>query len=190
MAAKTFWAGCGAIRRDVFLKVGGFPEEYHNPDIEDVELGYNLVSGNHAIKLVKEIQVTHLKKWGFIGLIKSDILHRAIPWTRLAVKKGLPYDLNFKLADRMSGIFSLFLFLSLILMWRYKSFIFISIAMAGVLFYLNQNLYKFFSQKKGFAFTVMGILFHWFYFFYSSVVFACYATFLSIKSLYRGKTPL
>ena len=42
----TFWTGCGAIRRDVFLELGGFdPERYHRPAIEDIELGYRLNRG-------------------------------------------------------------------------------------------------------------------------------------------------
>lgn len=36
--ASTFWAGCGAIRREVFLSIGGFDEGYVRPAIEDIEL--------------------------------------------------------------------------------------------------------------------------------------------------------
>ena len=35
----TFWGACGAIRRDVFLSIGGFDERYSRPAIEDIELG-------------------------------------------------------------------------------------------------------------------------------------------------------
>ncbi|MGH9908422.1 MAG: glycosyltransferase family A protein, partial [Pyrinomonadaceae bacterium] len=36
----TFWSGCGAIRRDLFLRFGGFDEKrYRRPSIEDIELG-------------------------------------------------------------------------------------------------------------------------------------------------------
>ncbi|MCH8154520.1 MAG: glycosyltransferase, partial [Proteobacteria bacterium] len=36
----TFWSGCGAIRRSVFIEFGGFDEErYPRPAIEDIELG-------------------------------------------------------------------------------------------------------------------------------------------------------
>ena len=39
--ASTFWAGCGAIRRDSFLSAGGFDAtRYPHPSIEDIELGY------------------------------------------------------------------------------------------------------------------------------------------------------
>src|SRR5204862_857518 len=32
--ASTFWSGCGAIRREVFLKYSGFDESYGRPAIE------------------------------------------------------------------------------------------------------------------------------------------------------------
>jgi len=38
--ASTFWAGCGAIRRAVFEKIGGFDQkQFRRPSIEDIELG-------------------------------------------------------------------------------------------------------------------------------------------------------
>jgi glycosyltransferase involved in cell wall biosynthesis len=37
--ACTFWSGCGAIRRNVFLEHAGFDESYSRPAIEDIELG-------------------------------------------------------------------------------------------------------------------------------------------------------
>ena len=41
--ARTFWTGCGAIRRRDFLDLGGFdPELYTRPAIEDIEFGYRL----------------------------------------------------------------------------------------------------------------------------------------------------
>ena len=40
--AATFWTGCGAIRRQRFLELGGFNESLNRPSIEDVELGLRL----------------------------------------------------------------------------------------------------------------------------------------------------
>ena len=37
--ASTFWAGCGAVRREAFERVGGFDESWTEPSIEDIELG-------------------------------------------------------------------------------------------------------------------------------------------------------
>jgi GT2 family glycosyltransferase len=52
--ASTFWAGCGAIRRDVFAAAGGFSETYARPCIEDIELGLRLRRSGHSIGLCKD----------------------------------------------------------------------------------------------------------------------------------------
>lgn len=61
--AGTFWSGCGAVRRDVFLKFGGFDETYARPCIEDIELGMRMRAAGRRILLDRELQVEHLKRW-------------------------------------------------------------------------------------------------------------------------------
>jgi GT2 family glycosyltransferase len=102
-AACTFWSGCGAIRRDVFLKHAGFDESYGRPAIEDIELGYRLRTAGSKVILDKDILVTHLKRWTFWGLLKTDILDRGIPWTELILRdRNMPNDLNLELSQRVS----------------------------------------------------------------------------------------
>ena len=102
--ASTFWAGCGAIRRQVLLSVGGFDERYRHPSIEDVELGYRLRAARQGIRLVPDAQVTHLKRWTLATWVRSDLCHRAIPWARLLrAGRGLPRDLNFTVTDRLAS---------------------------------------------------------------------------------------
>ena len=81
--ATTFWSGCGAVRRDLFLKFGGFDESYGRPCIEDVEFGMRLAAAGHRIRLDRELQVEHLKRWRWGNLIRTDILDRGVPWTRV-----------------------------------------------------------------------------------------------------------
>jgi GT2 family glycosyltransferase len=102
-AACTFWSGCGAIRREVFLKHAGFDESYGRPAIEDIELGYRLRTAGCKVTLDKDILVTHLKRWTFWGLLKTDILDRGIPWTELILRdRHMPNDLNLELSQRVS----------------------------------------------------------------------------------------
>src|SRR3712207_5284656 len=61
--AQTFWAGLGAVRRDVFLKAGGFDAaRYSRPAIEDIELGLRISDAGCRIGLDPDIQGTHLKR--------------------------------------------------------------------------------------------------------------------------------
>jgi GT2 family glycosyltransferase len=102
-SASTFWSGCGAIRRDVFLEHSGFDESYGRPAIEDIELGYRLIAAGRKIVLDHSLQVKHLKRWTFWGLVKTDVLDRGIPWTELILRdRFLPNDLNLQLSQRVS----------------------------------------------------------------------------------------
>jgi glycosyltransferase involved in cell wall biosynthesis len=101
--ASTFWSGCGAIRRQVFLDNSGFSEGYGRPAIEDIELGYRLVQAKRKIILDRSLLVTHMKRWTFWGLIKTDIFDRGIPWTELILRdRRMPDDLNLQLSQRVS----------------------------------------------------------------------------------------
>jgi glycosyltransferase involved in cell wall biosynthesis len=101
--ASTFWSGCGAIRREVFLRYSGFSENYKRPAIEDIELGYRLKSDGCKIVLDKQLQVKHLKAWTFWRLLRSDIFDRGIPWTELIWRDtSMPSDLNLQISQRIS----------------------------------------------------------------------------------------
>jgi glycosyltransferase involved in cell wall biosynthesis len=101
--ACTFWGGCGAIRREVFLEHAGFDESYARPAIEDIELGYRLRMAGRKMLLDKQLQVKHLKQWTFWGLVRSDVLDRGIPWTELILRdRYMPNDLNLELSQRVS----------------------------------------------------------------------------------------
>jgi GT2 family glycosyltransferase len=101
--ASTFWSGCGAIRRDLFLEHSGFNERYRRPAIEDIELGYRLLRARRRIVLDHSILVTHMKRWTFWSLIRTDILDRGIPWTELILRdRCMPDDLNLQLSQRVS----------------------------------------------------------------------------------------
>jgi len=109
--ASTFWSGCGAIRRSVFLEHGGFDESYRRPAIEDIELGYRLVAAGRRIVLDRSLEVKHLKRWTFLNLIKTDIFDRGMPWTELILRDGnMPNDLNIQLSQRVSVALAFLLF--------------------------------------------------------------------------------
>jgi len=101
--ACTFWSGCGAIRKSVFQEYSGFDESYDRPAIEDIELGYRLARDGKRMVLDTSIIVKHLKRWSFLGLVKTDIMDRGIPWTELILRdRKLPNDLNLQLSQRVS----------------------------------------------------------------------------------------
>jgi glycosyltransferase involved in cell wall biosynthesis len=101
--ACTFWSGCGAIRKSVFQEYSGFDESYDRPAIEDIELGYRMARDGKKMLMDTSIMVKHLKRWSFLGLVKTDIVDRGIPWTELILRdRKLPNDLNLQLSQRVS----------------------------------------------------------------------------------------
>jgi hypothetical protein len=85
--AETFWAGCGAIRREAFEGMGGFDPGCR---IEDVELGRRMRAAGMQIRLERTIQVKHLKRWTLAGMVRTDVTRRGIPWCLLLLEGGGP----------------------------------------------------------------------------------------------------
>ena len=169
--ASTFWAGCGAIRRSVFEAVGGFDEKrFLHPSIEDIELGYRLRQCGYRILLDKGLQGTHLKRWSFYSMIRTDIASRAVPWARLIQQTPkIPADLNLKFGQKASvalvGLACLFLGLAM----ASSKFLLLSLlAILGVGF-LNRKLYAFFMRERGISFAVSCVPLHLLYFLYSGI---------------------
>ena len=107
-AADTFWAGCGAVRRSAFTEVGGFDERrYPRPQIEDIELGYRLRDRGRSIVIRPEIQGAHLKRWTFLGSLRTDLFDRGIPWVTLLLERrrlARPANLNLKRGERAKAL--------------------------------------------------------------------------------------
>ncbi len=167
--ASTFWAGCGAIRREVFAEIGGFDEaRYRRPSIEDIELGYRLRRRGYRIFLDKSLQGKHLKHWTLFSFIHTDIFGRAIPWSRLILEtKMLPNDLNLKWDQRASFVLVCLACLSLVLgFFWFQSFALAVVAIL-VLIGLNRRIYLFFARQRGWAFALACVPLHFAYYLYS-----------------------
>lgn len=171
--ASTFWGACGAVRREAFLSVGGFDESYRNPCIEDIELGYRLQRAGYPIRLFKDIQVKHLKRWEPISLLRAEIFYRAIPWSELLLREEhLDANLNLSYASRISVICAFALTGSFIGSVIFHELLWVVGAIALALLIINAGVYQFFYEKKGLWFTLRVIPWHWLYFLYGGGSFA------------------
>ncbi|MCS6812438.1 MAG: glycosyltransferase family 2 protein [Cyanobacteria bacterium] len=171
--ASTFWAGCGAIRRQTFLAVGGFDESYQKPCIEDIELGYRLKAAGYQIKLCKSVQVKHLKRWEPLSLLKAEIFYRALPWTDLILTSRQPVnDLNLQLSSRASVVLTGLSLLFLVAGIWWSGFYLLSIVVLGALLWINSAVYRFFYEKRGLVFSLRVIPWHLLYYLYGGGAFA------------------
>ncbi len=170
--ASTFWSGCGAIRRDIFLELGGFDPAYTRPSIEDIELGYRLHARGARIRLAKHVQVTHLKRWTFRGIVTTDIRDRALPWTALIQRTGhLPNDLNLQTSSRISAL-SVYTLIGLLVVgcWQPRAWAASLVPLLSLLA-CNRRLYAFFLKMRGPWFLLGALPLHWLYFAYSALAF-------------------
>jgi GT2 family glycosyltransferase len=100
----TFWSGCGAIRSDVFKAFQFDGQQFRRPSIEDIELGVRLTAAGKRIVIDKQMTATHLKRWSLSGIVRSDLLDRAIPWTRVMHRHQLSSDLNLSIGQRIAAL--------------------------------------------------------------------------------------
>lgn len=172
---NTFWTGCGAMRRDLFLQFGGFDEiRYRRPAIEDIELGTWVSAAGYKIVLDNSIKAKHLKRWTLRNLLKTDIFDRGIPWTRLMLRAGtVANTLNVKPVQRISValVYLTVLLLGASIMWR--PLVIVATAFAVAVTVLNLDFYRFFAAHRGWLFTLCVVPLHWLYFGYCGFSVLC-----------------
>jgi hypothetical protein len=172
--ASTFWAGCGGVRRDIFENLGGFDERrFPRPSIEDIEFGYRLRKLGYRIFLDKGLQAKHLKCWTLYSMIRTDIVCRAVPWSRLILQtKIVPDDLNVKVTQRASFMLAATAAMLLVLSALRPECLVLSIASLAAVFCVNRKLYGFFWHTRGLMFAVGCLPLHLLYYFYSGLSYA------------------
>lgn len=171
--AATFWAGCGAVRRSVFLEVGGFDaEQFTRPSIEDIELGYRLRDRGFTVRLCPAMLVKHLKRWTLAGLIRTDFLDRGVPWTRLMLSRGcLETDLNLGWRHRIGVALAWALLVLVLVSPLVPRLLWVAAALGVALLALNHDFYRFLARREGMGFAVRAFPLHWLHYLYSGLAF-------------------
>jgi glycosyltransferase involved in cell wall biosynthesis len=170
--ASTFWAGCGAIRREAFEAAEGFDETYRWASIEDIELGLRLRGAGRRLLLCPEIQATHRKRWSFWQVIHTDVFRRAIPWTKLLLNQGsLPNDLNLRMENRVSAVAAWALLLLLIFGTDKPPLLATAVIPIALLLGCNWALYRLFHRRRGLLFSVGATGLHWLHYLYTAATF-------------------
>ncbi|MGQ0713960.1 MAG: glycosyltransferase [Gemmatimonadaceae bacterium] len=168
--AQTFWAGCGAVRRDVFIDAGMFDEwHFPRPQIEDIELGARIRARGHRIALRPEIQATHLKRWTLAEVIRTDLLDRGVPWTRLLVQQdrlARPATLNLRTSEKVKTLVACGALVCLAIAtlgggraWSATAAALLTAVVAG-----SADLYAFFGRARGWRFALAAVPLHFLYY--------------------------
>ncbi len=162
----TFWAGCGAVRREDFLAVGGFDERrYPLPMIEDLELGLRLRACG-STRLDPDLRVRHLKRWTLRGVLEADIVRRALPWTALIFETGhLSDDLNLRWSQRLAALLApLVLASPLIVTWALVSanpvVLAVLVPLLALSLWSQAGLVRLFARVGGWRLALPAFAFH------------------------------
>jgi GT2 family glycosyltransferase len=170
--AQTFWSACGAIRRRAFEALGGYDERFTLPSVEDIELGMRLRRAGGRIRLVKQLEVTHLKRWTLGTLLYTDIFCRALPWSRLLVAEStLPDDLNLTWRARLATTLLGVALLALLLSPLAPTLAAAAAVIGGVVWALDWQLWRYFASERGWGFAARCVPLQWLYYLYAGAAF-------------------
>lgn len=175
--ASTFWAGCGAVRRDVFLQVGGFDvKRFRHPSVEDIELGYRIRDAGGRIRLERALQGRHLKRWRLGNLLHTEIFRRAAPWAQLMLeRRSLTNDLNVSRTERVRAaitgavVGSTAAWAAGVASGSWPA------GLALLCLASNLRLTRFFSIRRGPVFAARAFSYHQLYYLYGAATFGCVA---------------
>ncbi|HEX7071114.1 MAG TPA: glycosyltransferase family 2 protein, partial [Rhodothermales bacterium] len=174
---ETFWAGAGAVRREVFAEAGMYDEwHYPRPQIEDVELGARIRQTGKRIVLDPAIQVTHLKQWTFGSIVRTDVKDRGIPWARLLAHRGTMLStgtLNLRWTEKLNTIL-VWVAAVLLPVWAITRWSIAGWTIAGCILAvvaLNLPLWRFFVRLRGVWFTLRIIPAHLLYYLLNGISF-------------------
>ncbi|WP_426195249.1 glycosyltransferase family 2 protein [Massilia sp. DWR3-1-1] len=175
-ASSSFWAGCGAVRSAAFAAVGGFDgARYPQPSIEDIDMGARMAALGMPVVLDPAILCTHLKVWRLKELLATDILRRALPWSRLILARGtLRDELNVRHSERWRALLAA-LFLSALaapLLAPPLPALLCAALLGGAAIGANHRLFSLFRRRHGSRFALLAMAFHQLVYVYSGAVFA------------------
>jgi GT2 family glycosyltransferase len=85
-----FYTTAAGIRREAFLRVGGFDQGYGTPNVEDTAFGQKLARLGVRVRVHPALEVEHVKEYSLRSMFRTDFM-RAVSLTRLKLRH--PSDL-------------------------------------------------------------------------------------------------
>lgn len=157
-----FYTSVAAIRREIFLKLNGFDENYRGASIaEDTEFGQRAWGTGHNIILDPNVRVTHHKRYTLRDVLVTDTLRaRALTLMRLR-KLGQPFFTSVPFFYQLSVpiIFLVLAGFILSLVTSHWSFVVATIASLFVFYVLFSPWFAYLARQRGLRFTLYAILF-------------------------------
>ncbi len=161
---KVFASNGSAIYKNLFLKEGGFDENFKSAHAEDFHFGIKFFSRGYNIILNKKITMKHayfdnfffrgMKKYCQRAFLRAAVIYK----TKNKIKTS--YNSN-----RFAAIclFSGLVFISIIAGFIIRPALWTALGFYIIFFYINRKLYFKFFDKHGFIFAIRAVIMHYLY---------------------------
>lgn len=164
---SLFYTSCAAIRREIFLKSGGFDPGYWRPSVEDTAFGQKLEMLGYKVHLRSDIEVEHVKYYSFLEILKTDF-YRSADLLKMTLRNGLRKLLQSNTTSVPSAfMMGVPLFLSSIPLGLIYCFVPHGRLFSGLLFvlifcvflFLNRTFWFWLKSQRGLLFSLQMVFY-------------------------------
>src|SRR5574341_21450 len=158
----VFYTSVAAIRREIFLALGGFDENYRGASIaEDTEFGQRALNAGYSIVLDSRVEVKHCKHYSLPQVLVTDFL-RARALTLLRLRKwGQKFFTSVPAFYQLAvpTIFAALVSLVLAAIFRDMIFFAATCLLLALFYPLNASWLAYLAHERGVLFALRAVLF-------------------------------
>lgn len=157
---SVFAPRCGAIKKDLFLRIGGYDENYKGADVEDFELARRI---NKADGIVLDPKILVRHQFADFRQALRIYFRRTVMWVHLFFRaKKLDNAGPTSPGNGIAAICAFFSFMLLFLIpfAGFAKHLFLSFAVVYII--SNLRWWNFMRREKGFLFAVRALLLNYF----------------------------
>ncbi len=159
----SFYTSCAAIRKQDFIKLGGFDTNYKRPNVEDTAFGRKMANNGNLTVVIKKLEVRHKKEYTLQTLVKTDFLRTCglikivlrEKWQNFQRRNQSSVPLSFILSVPFPAISLVFICFSPF----YSGTFAISFLFLFLYLFFNRKFLNYALCRKGFSFLVKSLIF-------------------------------